>query len=269
MLTPPRPPIDLDAVSQALARAGTSRWRVRVVPETGSTNADLAALARAGEPAGAVLVTDLQTAGRGRQGRGWSAPAGSSLAVSVLLRPDVAAERWGWLPLLAGVAAVDAVRTATGLEAGVEATLKWPNDVLVGSGKLAGLLAEHVPTATGPAAVLGTGLNTTLTTEELPVPTATSLLLAGATTTDRTPVLAALLVQLDRWLSRWEDAGGDARAAGLADAYAARCSTLGRRVRVELPGGGVHEGTAEGVDEDGRLLVDGQAWAAGDVTHLR
>ncbi|RKS71498.1 BirA family biotin operon repressor/biotin-[acetyl-CoA-carboxylase] ligase [Motilibacter peucedani] len=252
-------------MSRALEAAGAGHWRLAVVAETGSTNDDLAAAARAGEPPGAVLVADLQTAGRGRLGRRWAAPAGSSLAVSVLVRPGVAADAWGWLPLLTGLSAAEAVASTTGLDA----RLKWPNDVLVGGRKLAGLLAERVPSPAGDLAVLGIGLNTDLGADELPVPTATSLALEGAAVTDRTPVLAALLVALARRLAAWEGAAGDAVACGLADAYAARCDTLGRRVRLELPGAPAREGTAEGVDADGRLVVDGTAYAAGDVTHLR
>jgi BirA family biotin operon repressor/biotin-[acetyl-CoA-carboxylase] ligase len=273
--TPERPPLDLSALRAALsegprvpAAAGAGEWRVRVVEETGSTNDDLAAAARRGEAApGDVLVADLQTAGRGRLGRRWQAPARSSLAVSVLVEPDVRRERWGWLPLLTGVAVATAVERVSG----VTATLKWPNDVRVGERKLAGLLAEAVPDAAGTphAVVLGIGLNTTLTEAERPVPEATSLLLEGATVNDRTPVLAEVLRRLAAQLTAFTQAGGDAAAAGLADAYAARCATLGTHVRVELPGGQAREGVADRIDEDGRLVVGGEPVSAGDVTSLR
>ena len=262
MSTRLRAPLDAATLSEALRAAGVERWRVRSVPETGSTNDDLAALARAGEPPGAVLATDLQTAGRGRQGRRWSAPRGSSLAVSVLVRPGAESRLWGWLPLLTGLAAADAVTAVSALPA----RLKWPNDVLVGDRKLAGLLAERVEPD---LAVLGIGLNTTLEHDELPVPTATSLLLEGAPVTGRAEVLTALLVALAARLDAWEGAAGDAVAAGLADAYASRCVTLGRHVRLELPGGDTREGVAEALDPEGHLVIDGQAFAAGDVTHLR
>ncbi|NHC43868.1 biotin--[acetyl-CoA-carboxylase] ligase [Motilibacter aurantiacus] len=253
--------------SELNVRLAGGLWDLEVVRETGSTNADLAARARDGAPMGTVLVADLQTAGRGRAGRSWSAPAGSSLAVSVLLRPvDVAAERWGWLPLMAGVAVVDVVRRVAGVEG---AALKWPNDVVVGDRKLAGLLAERVDTPAGPALVLGMGLNTTLTAQERPVPTATSLLLEGATETDRTRVLVAVLSELAERYVAWAAASGDAEASGLAAAYTALCATIGRDVRVELPGGEVLAGRADAVDDEGRLVVDGRAVSAGDVVHVR
>ncbi|NHC14670.1 biotin--[acetyl-CoA-carboxylase] ligase [Motilibacter deserti] len=246
--------------------AGSLGWDVSVLAETGSTNADLAVRAREGARAGTVLVADLQTAGRGRSGRSWSAPPRSSLAVSVLLRPvDIPAERWGWLPLLAGVAVAEVVRRVAQLEA----TLKWPNDVLVDDRKLAGLLAERVDGGVGPALVLGIGLNTTLTAEERPVPTATSLLLEGAAETDRTKVLVAVLSELGERYAGWAAAGGDPEASGLLPAYTGLCSTLGRHVRVELPGGEALTGRAEAVDTEGRLVVDGRAVSAGDVVHVR
>jgi BirA family transcriptional regulator, biotin operon repressor / biotin---[acetyl-CoA-carboxylase] ligase len=274
--TPDRPQLDLEALQAALAERRDApaslpagpEWRVRVVEETGSTNDDLVAAARRGDArAGDVLVADLQNAGRGRLGRRWQAPARSSLAVSALVEPGVPPERWGWLPLLTGVAVAAAVERASG----VGATLKWPNDVRVGDRKLAGLLAEAVPDAAGTprAVVLGIGLNTTLTEAERPVPEATSLLLEGASVTDRTSVLAEVLRQLAGQLARFAQADGDAAVAGLADAYAERCATLGTRVRVELPGGLQREGIAERVDAEGRLVVAGEPVSAGDVTSLR
>ena len=107
-------------------------WRIDIVAETGSTNADLLARAAAGEDIdGAVLIAESQTAGRGRHGRSWSTPPGSQIALSAGVGVGaVPSEAWGWLPLLTGVAVVDAVAEVTGVTAG----LKWPNDVLVGTG---------------------------------------------------------------------------------------------------------------------------------------
>ncbi len=249
-------------------------WRqVRRLATTGSTNADLVALAAAGEPAGLVLVADEQTAGRGRSGRSWTAPPGSALTFSVLLRPHRAAAHLGWLPLLTGLAVVDAVRSVTG----VPAVLKWPNDVVVptdgGEGKLAGILAERVggPGGGAGAVVVGVGLNVSTTAAGLPVPTATSLLLAGADLVDRGVLLDAVLARLAERYRRWDgDAGLDAE---LAAAYRLRCATLGRDVRAELPGGGAVTGRAVDLDDAGRLLVrtgEGvRAVGAGDVVHLR
>ena len=119
--------------------------RVDVVSETGSTNADLLARAAAGEVIdGSVLIAEFQCAGRGRYGRSWSAPPQSQIAMSTGVGAnDVPSESWGWLPLLTGVAVVDVVRELCGIPAG----LKWPNDVLVGSQKLAGILAEVAPSS--------------------------------------------------------------------------------------------------------------------------
>lgn len=247
-------------------------WReLRRVAVTGSTNADLAAAAGSGEPAGLVLVADEQTAGRGRMGRVWSAPAGSGLAVSVLLRPAVPASRLGWLPLLTGLAVVEAVHDVAGLRA----SLKWPNDVVVGADggaagrKLAGILAERVGGTD--AVVVGVGLNVAMTAAQLPVPTATSLAveLAPAEPPTVDEVLAALLARLGARVLAWE-AGADVRPD-----YRAASATVGRTVRVDLPAGGAVEGRAVDVDVDGRLLVDTgddadpggvRAVAAGDVT---
>lgn len=257
-------------------------WRVRTVASTGSTNADVAALAADGEPEGLVLAAAHQHAGRGRLDRTWTAPPGAAIAVSVLLRPGTAAPgppdpdrptvdraRWAWLPLLAGVALVDALGAVLD-GTGVPAVLKWPNDVLLGGAKVAGILAE----VAGDAVVLGTGVNLTQAREELPVPTATSLRLAGARTTDTDAVLAAYLDALAARYAAWRGAGGDPEASGLGPAYRRACATVGVAVRVLLPGAEPVAGRAEAVDGDGRLVVrDGagrvHAFAAGDVQHVR
>ncbi|MCW2851255.1 MAG: biotin/acetyl-CoA-carboxylase ligase [Nocardioides sp.] len=242
-----RPPLRPLALRRALEPEG---WRVEVLPETGSTNAVVAARAAAGEPAGLVVVAESQTSGRGRLDRVWTSPPRAGLTFSVLLRPSLPLARWGWLPLWGGLAVADALRD----RCRVDAVVKWPNDVLVGGEKVCGLLAEAV----GGALVLGIGLNVTTTREELPPDRpATSLLLAGAATTDRDTLLRAVLRSLDRTL-----------AAADADAYRARCSSIGQRVRVELPTGAV-EGTVTSVDDDGRIVVDGTPYGAGDVVHLR
>jgi BirA family biotin operon repressor/biotin-[acetyl-CoA-carboxylase] ligase len=238
-----RPPLRAESLAHALAGDG---WRVEVLPSATSTNAVLAERARAGEPAGLCLVAEEQTAGRGRLDRSWTSPPRAGLTFSVLLRPVT--EQLGWVPLLGGLAVVRAVRE----QADVEAVLKWPNDVLVGDRKLAGLLAEAV----AGAVVLGVGLNVTTRADELPHAMATSLALEGARTTDRETMLKAVL-----------------RGLTLADsdrsAYREVCSTLGRDVEVHLPGLTVVTGRAEDVDEQGRLVVDGTPYSAGDVVHLR
>lgn len=243
-----RPPLRAEALARALAPDG---WRVEVLGSAGSTNEVVAERARAGEPAGLVVVAEEQTAGRGRLDRSWVSPPRAGLTLSVLLRPDLPADRLAWVPLWGGLAVAAALRE----QAGLDAALKWPNDVLVAERKIAGLLAE-VPV--DGAVVLGLGLNVTTTREELPVPGATSMALEGASTVDRDTVLRAVLRSLTAVL-----------AQASPQAYRERCSTLGRQVRIELPGGRSVSGTAEGVDDAGRLLVDGVAHGVGDVVHLR
>ncbi len=262
--------------------------RVEVVETATSTNAELAEAVRsdpAAWPAPSALIAEHQTAGRGRAGRSWQTPPRAGLTVSVLLRPQVPAGSLGWLPLLAGLAVVRTVSVG-----GVTAAVKWPNDVLLpavdtvaGLGlyrKVAGILAEVVPEAPGaghgaPAVVLGIGLNVSQSADELPVPTATSLALAGHPRPDRTDVLVRLLGEVHAVVRRWERSGGDAVAAGLLDEYTAVSATLGTRVRAELAGrAGVLEGEAVGLDASGALVVrtdsgEERAVTAGDVWHLR
>ncbi|WP_409059343.1 biotin--[acetyl-CoA-carboxylase] ligase [Streptomyces sp. SYP-A7185] len=270
-----RPPLNAAALRRALVRDGGLWTSLEVVPATGSTNTDLAA--RADElPEGAVLVAEEQSSGRGRLDRRWSAPPRSGLFFSVLLKPGAAVpvERWGWLPLLTGVA------VATGLSraAGVDTALKWPNDLLVTVAgeerKAGGILAERAGSADGGGVVVGIGINVTLRAIELPVPGAGSLALAGAATTDRDTVLRAVLRSLEQWYGDWRTAEGDPAASRLQETYAAGCATLGRKVRAQLPGDRSITGEAVAVDADGRLvLATGEGVqepvGAGDVVHLR
>ncbi len=241
---------------------------VRFVRQTGSTNADVAAAARDGAPEGLVIHAGEQTSGRGRLAREWSSPPGSSLSMSVLLRPvDVAVSRWTWLPLLVGVAVADAVRSVSGVSVG----LKWPNDVLVDDRKLAGILVERVETEGGPAVVAGIGLNVSVPAADLP-PGAVSLDTRSSARLTREDVLAAVLHELAAGYLRWREAEGSA-AAWLAAAYTERCVTLGQDVHVSLPGARTVVGRAVAIDEEGRLVVDGPegrtAVGAGDVVHVR
>jgi BirA family biotin operon repressor/biotin-[acetyl-CoA-carboxylase] ligase len=264
-----RPPLDAKFLTGRLVRPGSVWTAIEVLPETGSTNVVVAERARAGGSEGLVVATELQTAGKGRMGRTWAAPAGSSLLFSVLLRPaTVSVERWPWLGLLTPLAVATAVRDV----ADVPAELKWPNDVLVEERKLAGILLERVDTPDGPAVVAGVGLNVTLREAERPHPAATSLALERAATTDRVTVLAAVLRELERRYSAWTAASGD--PSTVLPAYRELSATLGRKVRAELPGGTTLTGTATDLDPEGRLILtdsDGKAHplAAGDVIHLR
>jgi BirA family biotin operon repressor/biotin-[acetyl-CoA-carboxylase] ligase len=268
-----RPPLNAAALRRALLREGGLWSGVELVQRTGSTNTDLVARAEAGKASeGAVLVAEEQTAGRGRLDRQWTAPARSGLFFSVLLNPsEVPVARWGWLPLLTGVA------VATGLSraAGVDTALKWPNDLLVTVAgeerKAGGILAER---AGDRGVVVGVGINVTLRAHELPVPQAGSLALAEAVSTDRDTLLRGVLRSLEEWYGRWRAAGGDPAVSGLQETYAAGCATLGREVRAELPGQRSLVGEAVAVDADGRLVIatkEGvqEPVGAGDIVHLR
>jgi BirA family biotin operon repressor/biotin-[acetyl-CoA-carboxylase] ligase len=295
-----RPVLDAARLNIALG-SPPGLWReVRVVEETGSTNADLLAQARSGAGEGLVLVAEAQTSGRGRMGRRWISPPRRSLTFSVLLRPAVPAGRLGWLPLLAGVAVASALQQT----AGVDARLKWPNDVLVDGAKIAGILAERWTNAV----VIGTGINVLQHRGELPVPTATSLLVVqgagpagaagpaeawgagpvgargagpgdapgpGAGAGMRERLLTAVLDELARWYVAWLDQPqpGDADGCGLRAEYLRRSGTVGSAVTVMLPGGQNLTGMAAGIDAAGRLEIRTPAGlvqvSAGDVVHLR
>jgi BirA family biotin operon repressor/biotin-[acetyl-CoA-carboxylase] ligase len=256
-----RAPLNLAALSALPVR------RIDVVETTGSTNADLLARHASGEDIrGAVLLAEHQSAGRGRNGRSWSAPPRSQIALSIGVAADgVPPESWGWLPLLTGIALVDAITATTGIEAAV----KWPNDVLVGTGKLAGILAEVA--APDPVIVVGLGLNVTLTPDEAPDPRATSLQMLGATELDRDALTAAILRELTARIEKWQTTPGPDPA--LVEDYRRRSSTLGSQVRAIMPGDHEITGTAVDVDSLGRLRSDPGTEvitvSAGDITHLR
>jgi BirA family transcriptional regulator, biotin operon repressor / biotin---[acetyl-CoA-carboxylase] ligase len=275
MAAPMGPPLRYAVLRGALedpggdaGTGGRRLWRsVEVVQTTGSTNADL--LTRGGRE-GQVLVAEEQTAGRGRMGRNWVSQPGAALTFSVLLRPRaVPAATLGWLPLLAGIAVVTAVRATTD----VTATLKWPNDVLVGDRKLAGILAEQ----SGDAVVVGIGVNVATPEGLLPVSPgglrATSLLVERAVVA-RDVLLVEVLRQLERRYLALR-AKPDSVGSGLLAEYRALCGTLGRDVRIELPGGRSLTGVASDVDADGRLLLaepgstSPTLVSAGDVIHVR
>jgi BirA family biotin operon repressor/biotin-[acetyl-CoA-carboxylase] ligase len=248
---------------------------VEVVARTGSTNADLRAAAGRGASDRTVLIAEEQTAGVGRRARMWKSPHGSGIYLSVLLRPrEVAFAEVGSLAIVAGLAVLDLAARV-----GVDSALKWPNDVLAGSdrGKCAGILAESVA-AEELAVVLGIGLNVLPLGVDVP-PAAgglrpTSLAEEGASTTDPTELAALLLAALADRETRWRAAGGNLAGAGQLEDYRAHCETLGRQVKVLLPGDTTLVGTATDVDAGGALVVvteDGRRHTvlAGDVVHVR
>ena len=232
------------------------RWNVHYVDRTASTNTDLLERARAGAAVGTVLRAGHQTAGRGRLGRAWVAPPGSGLLASILLPaepvPFVVMAR-------VALAASDACRDL----AGVEAPLKWPNDLLVGERKLAGLLAEA--DSGTPTVVVGIGCNVSWPTGSGGVDeTIGSLASAGGTLTTPAALLDGLLGALNGWLAR--------TAEEVLVAYRSRCATLGRPVRVTLPDRTI-EGVATGIRTRGELEVAvgavREVVQAGDVVHVR
>ncbi|MDQ1131398.1 biotin--[acetyl-CoA-carboxylase] ligase [Microbacterium sp. SORGH_AS_0888] len=255
-------------------RAAAISPRVQIAETTDSTNADAVAAVQA-EPEAwphlALVVTTDQRHGRGRLDRTWTAPAGTAVAVSVVVRvPELPVAARGWIPLIAGYAMAGAVGEQLG-EGGHTVAVKWPNDVLVDGGKICGILAEAVP-GHADAVVIGAGVNTRMTAADLPVPTATSFAALGREV-DEDRLLADYLRVLDEQLAALAAAGGDAEASGLRHRIQERCATVGARVMVSMPDGSVLTGRADRLDPEGRLVVaEGAletAVGAGDVTHVR
>lgn len=262
-----RPPLDAEALRAATL--GDFVVALDVVEQTSSTNADLVAAARAGAPEGTVLVAEFQHAGRGRFTRPWVSPPRAGLTFSVVLRPTtVPVAGWGWLPLLTGVALHDAVRAL--LPASVDVSLKWPNDLLLGSGsKVAGILAE----AGAGWVVVGVGVNVDHRREELPSDQAVSLRLASPEPpVTRTDLLISTLRAFAPRYRRWVDCAGDPDRSGLRAAYEQVCGTLGREVEVRHRDH-TDVGRAVAVDVSGALVVETSAGpmtvSAGDVVHVR
>ncbi len=229
--------------------------RLTTVAETASTNSDALAAIRSGArvPHFSAYLADHQSAGRGRAGRVWETPPGTSLTLSVVLRPEVARASFVWVPMLAGLAVV---RALAGL--GVAARLKWPNDVVVdfdddaelpgwgASRKIAGILCE----VELDAVVVGIGVNVSQRAEELPVAHATSLEVAGALSLARGALLGRIVRELDAIVVAWERDPSQAH-----ELVARACATIGEDIVVDIPGASALEGTAVGLSADGGLEV--------------
>jgi BirA family transcriptional regulator, biotin operon repressor / biotin---[acetyl-CoA-carboxylase] ligase len=282
----PGTPLNREDLADQRFLSATGIPRLDVVDSTGSTNADLLRSVMV-EPAAwpdlSVLTAEFQTAARGRLDRHWEAPPLSSISVSVVLRPANAEGRplptqsYSWLSLIAALALRETLLDT----AGIPAELKWPNDVLVRGRKIAGILAQLGPMVDGsvPPVILGTGLNVTLGAADLPVPTATSVVLEEARTADRTVLLKSYLSRFSVLYRSFCNADGDP-AAGMAGGASlhkrveAVMVTLGKQVRAQLPGDHEIIGHASRLDEYGSLLVVDRdsrehVVTAGDVVHLR
>jgi BirA family biotin operon repressor/biotin-[acetyl-CoA-carboxylase] ligase len=260
--TPTRKPLDRHELWSLLSEKSDFWTEVDVVQVTGSTNADLAKAAKHGAPEGTVLIAEEQSSGHGRLDRRWVSPARAGLTMSFVLRPTVPREQWATLTLLTAVALEESLKAVCG----VNAKLKWPNDVLIDGRKVCGILAQ----VEDGAVIVGTGLNVSTTEEELPVPEATSLALAEASTLDRGTIAAAFLSHVAAVYTTWNERG----PASVIERWRRNSATLGRHVAVSFPNGRKVSGRAVGIDNDGCLQValdDGvvETIAAGDIVHLR
>ena len=236
----------------------TPYWRVSVVELTGSTQNDLLQLVESNNALdGQVIATEFQSDGRGRLDRTFEAPAQSALLFSFYIKPRNQRSEWGFIPLIAGLSLVRAITT---IDTAMKVSLKWPNDLIINEKKCAGIIAQ----TTNEGIVIGIGLNVSMTPNELPVSTATSLAIEGSTITDRDLLLSHLLNTFAELFEAWEE------GSELLDEYASASSTIGKKVRIELPGGENLEATVARISHTGELVLDdGRHVSAGDVIHLR
>lgn len=285
------PDLRPDVLRRALMAPRGPIPRLEIVDEVGSTQSELIKAMREAPdewPDMSVIAANRQTEGRGRAGRDWQTPKRGAITASIVLRPkDIDVMRWSWIPLLAGVAAVRAVRKVARLP---ETGLKWPNDVVIdvpdapevdGWGtwrKLGGVLVEIVPDPAGGrmplGAVVGVGINVAQTAEELPVPWAGSLATVGAPDVDPSVLLTSVLRSMTRRHLLWGEHGGSMHGSGLAALVREACVTLGQEITVDLPSGEQLRGYAYGLDMAGHLVVrtdsgDMRTIIAGDVRNVR
>jgi BirA family biotin operon repressor/biotin-[acetyl-CoA-carboxylase] ligase len=228
-----------------------------VVDLTTSTQSDLADLVNSNSAkTGDVIATEFQSEGRGRLDRTFEAPPGSALLFSFYVAPKRARTDWGFISHLAALS----MQQVISRDLSSQVWLKWPNDILIGGLKVAGLLAQ----ATDHGVIIGIGVNVAMTTEELPVDTATSLAIAGSTKLDRNLILGSFLNRFESNFKEW-DKGED-----FIGIYSKVCATLGRNVQVEVIGRENRTGVALAINSLGALLLaDGFEVNVGDVVHLR
>ena len=249
----PRAPLD----TAVIASLTSGYWRVSVADLTTSTQVDLAELVKSNSAkTGDVIATNFQSAGRGRLDRTFEAAPGSALLFSFFIKPNRARSDWGFISHLAAISMQEVISQ----DHPSQVRLKWPNDILIGDKKVAGLLAQ----ATDDGVIIGIGVNVAMTADELPVDTATSLAITGSKKLDRNLILGEFLnrfkVNFDKW-----DSGAD-----FIDSYSAICATLGRQVQVEVSGRANRTGKALTINKIGALMLDdGFEVNVGDVVHLR
>jgi BirA family biotin operon repressor/biotin-[acetyl-CoA-carboxylase] ligase len=244
-------PLDSSIINAAV----TQYWRVSVVELTASTQSDVVALVQKGKAqSGDVVAAEFQSEGRGRLSRSFDAPQSTALLFSFYVQPKRSREDWGWLPLIAGVSVAQTLSK-------YGARVKWPNDILIKDKKVSGLIAEVV----GEGVVIGIGINVGMAASELPVPTATSLLIEGAANLTRNQLLADLLNTFERNFAPWDRGENE-----IADVYLSLSATVGTQVRVEYPDGSTEIALAVAISPNGELVLDSGAHVqAGDIVHLR
>lgn len=233
-----------------------SYWRVSVFESITSTQAEIAA--KNNLQHGDVFVTEFQSAGRGRLDRTFEADKSTALLFSLYLEPKRSKIEWSAIPLLAGVSLFNSLKK---IDENISTTLKWPNDLLIGNHKVAGVLVE----AREKGVIIGIGLNVEMNKEQLPVTTATSLALAGFSQLDRNQILPIILKNIAITIGLWES------GSNLPfEQYRQASSTIGKEVEVHLPNGEIIKSRAMGINEMGELqLASGARVNVGDVIHLR
>jgi len=237
--------LDQTSINEAL-KGGY--WSVHAVEQIDSTQS---ALKSSSPKHGDVIIAEYQSAGRGRLDRSFEAHPRTALLFSAYIEPHRHRDEWGFIPLLVGLSVAEVL--------GIEFYTKWPNDILSDGGKVGGILCE----VHGDGIVIGIGLNVSMTEEELPVPTASSILLTVGSAPDRNALLPAILKEIAFNIAEWES-GED-----LTDDYLDSSATMGKRVSVQLPDGRKIEGVAAGISNNGELLLDsGEVISVGDIIHL-
>ncbi len=250
----PRAPLDPKRITEEISQY----WRVSVVDITESTQVDLLQLVSSNQALSKrVIASEFQSAGRGRLDRNFEAAPMSALTFSMYIEPKVDKSEWSFLTLLAALSVREAIAS---LDSRTLIDIKWPNDLLIGEKKCAGIIAQ----ATAKGVVLGIGLNVGMNQSELPVPTATSLAIEGSSELDRNRILGAILNHFEVNLQIWE------LGKSFIAEYKEASATIGTDVEISLPGGKVIRSKATGVSDAGELLLEsGEAVTVGDVVHLR